>query len=96
MPALLEGDNTNYISLNFPNGLLYCCLSEAYGFLKGPIDMLTLYENKYKQEVQKFANEQVGRRRRDDYTDGTVQNTGKLSSPVGENYGNNISNMFKL
>ena len=73
-PALLEGaDGTNYISLNFPNGLLYCCLSEAYGFLKGPIDMLTLYENKYKQEVQKFANEQVGRRRRDDYTDGTVR-----------------------
>ena len=72
-PALLEGDNTNYISLNFPNGLLYCCLSEVYGFLKGPIDMLTLYENKYKQEVQKFANEQVGRRRRDDYTDGAVR-----------------------
>ena len=73
-PALLEGaDGTNYISLNFPNGLLYCCLSEAYGFLKGPIDMLTLYENKYKQEVQKFANEQVGRRRRDDYTNGAVR-----------------------
>ena len=74
MPATLASDNTtNYISLNFPNGLLYCCLSEAYGFLKGPIDMLTLYENKYKQEVQKFANEQVGRRRRDDYTDGAVR-----------------------
>jgi hypothetical protein len=72
-PALLENDDTNYISLNFPNGLLYCCLSETYGFLKGPIDMLTLYENKYKQEVQKFANEQVGRRRRDDYTDGAVR-----------------------
>ena len=72
-PALLENDDTNYVSLNFPNGLLYCCLSEAYSFLKGPIDMLTLYENKYKQEVQKFANEQVGRRRRDDYTDGTVR-----------------------
>ena len=73
-PATLESGNiTNYISLNFPNGLLYCWLSEAYGFLKGPIDMLTLYENKYKQEVQKFANEQVGRRRRDDYTDGAVR-----------------------
>ena len=74
MPATLDSSNlTNYISLNFPNGLLYWCLSETYGFLKGPIDMLTLYENKYKQEVQKFANEQVGRRRRDDYTDGTVR-----------------------
>jgi hypothetical protein len=74
MPATLESSNqSNYISLNFPNGLLYCCLSETYGYLKGPIDMLTLYENKYKQEVQKFANEQVGRRRRDDYTDGAVR-----------------------
>ena len=73
MPVLLENNDTNYISLNFPNGLLYCCLSETYSFLKGPIDMLTLYENKYKQEVQKFANEQVGRRRRDDYTDGAVR-----------------------
>ena len=72
-PALLENNDTNYISLNFPNGLLYCCLAETYGFLKGPIDMLTLYEQKYKEEVQKFANEQVGRRRRDDYTDGTVR-----------------------
>ena len=65
-PALLENDDTNYISLNFPNGLLYACLVEAYGFLKGPMDMLTLYEQKYKQEVQKFAAEQIGRRRRDD------------------------------
>ena len=79
-PDLLESSNlTNYISLNFPNGLLYCCLAETYGFLKGPADMLTLYENKYKQEVQKFANEQVGRRRRDDYTDGTVRL--KIDSP---------------
>ena len=73
MPDLLENNDTNYISLNFPNGLLYCCLAETYGFLKGPIDRLTLYEQKYKEEGQKFANEQVGRRRRDDYTDGTVR-----------------------
>ena len=37
------------------------------------MDMLTLYENKYTQEVQKFAGEQLGRRKRDDYTDGTVR-----------------------
>ena len=73
MPDLLEGDGVNYISMNFSNGLLYCCLSEAYGFLKGPTDMLTLYENKYKQEVEKFASEQIGRRRRDDYTDGAIR-----------------------
>jgi len=74
MPATLEsGNETNYISLNFPQGLLYCCLAETYGYLKGPMDMLTHYENKYKQEIEKFAGMQIGRRRRDDYTDGTVR-----------------------
>jgi len=71
--GLSSSNTTTYISQYFPNGLLYACLVEAYGFLKGPIDMLTLYENKYKQEVQKFAAEQLGRRKRDDYTDGTVR-----------------------
>ena len=74
VPTPLSSSNTTtYISQYFPNGLLYACLVEAYGFLKGPIDMLTLYENKYKQEVEKFAAEQLGRRKRDDYTDGTVR-----------------------
>jgi hypothetical protein len=80
-PALLEGDNTSYISMNFPNGLLYCCLAETYAFLKGPADMLTLYENKYKQEVDKFGVEQIGRRRRDDYTDGAVRITIPSTTP---------------
>ena len=43
-PATLEsGNTTNYISMNYPQLLLYACLVEAYGFLKGPQDMLTLY-----------------------------------------------------
>jgi hypothetical protein len=71
--GLSSSNTTTYISQYFPNGLLYACLVEAFSFLKGPIDMLTLYENKYKQEVQKFAGEQLGRRKRDDYTDGTVR-----------------------
>ena len=80
-PTTLASDNqSNYISLNFPNGLLYCCLAETYAFLKGPADMLTLYENKYKQEVDKFGVEQIGRRRRDDYTDGAVRIT--IPSPT--------------
>ena len=75
IPDKLEAtDNeTNFISLNFPNGLLYCCLAETYSFLKGPADMLQLYEQKYKQEVEKFGGEQIGRKRRDDYTDGTIR-----------------------
>ena len=43
-------------------------------FLKGPTDMLTLYEGKYKQELTKFAAmSKLVERRRDDYTDGTVR-----------------------
>ena len=71
--TLVTKTSGTYLSQYFPQGLLYATLVEAYGFLKGPMDMLTLYENKYKQEVQKFAGVQIGRRRRDDYTDGTVR-----------------------
>ena len=41
-----DGTAETYLSTYFPQGLLYACLVEAYGFLKGPTDMLTLYEQK--------------------------------------------------
>ncbi len=75
-PGLSSTNTTTYISLNFPNGLLYACLVEAYGFLKGPQDLLQLYEQKYKQVVEGFAIEQMGRRRRDEYQSG-VPRVGK-------------------
>ncbi len=71
--TLVTKTSGTYLSQYFPQGLLYATLVEAFGYLKGPMDMLTLYENKYKQELQKFAGVQIGRRRRDDYTDGTVR-----------------------
>jgi len=82
LPTGLETNTSGtYVSRYFPQGLLYATLVEAYGFLKGPMDMLTLYENKYKQEVAKFAGVQIGRRRRDDYTDGTVRIPIKSPNP---------------
>ena len=72
-PGLETQTSGTYVSRYFPHGLLYCCLTEAYSYLKGPTDMLTLYEQKYKTELQKFAAMQIGRRRRDDYTDGTIR-----------------------
>ena len=79
--SLVTATSGTYLIQYFPQGLLYASLVEAYGFLKGPMDMLTLYENKYKQEVAKFAGVQIGRRRRDDYTDGTVRIPIKSPSP---------------
>ena len=61
---------TTYLSTEFPNGLLYACLVEAYGFLKGPVDMLQLYDKKYVEAVKGFSIEQMGRRRRDEYQAG--------------------------
>ena len=69
-PGLSSTNTTTYISTNFPNGLLYACLVEAYGFLKGPQDLLQVYEQKYKQVVEGFSIEQMGRRRRDEYQSG--------------------------
>ena len=68
--GLSSANTTTFLSLNFGNGLLYACLVEAFSYLKGPMDMLQLYEQKYQTEVQKLGGEQIGRRRRDDYTDG--------------------------
>ena len=76
-----DGNSTTYLSNYFPQGLLYACLVEAFAFLKGPMEMLTLYENKYKTSIQQFAGMQIGRRRRDDYTDGTVRIQVKSPSP---------------
>jgi len=75
------GNSHTYLSNYMPQILLYACLVEAFAFLKGPMDMLTLYENKYKTGIQQFAGMQIGRRRRDDYTDGTVRIQVKSPSP---------------
>ena len=77
-PEGLSSTNTQtYISQQFPNGLLYACLVEAFSFLKGPNDLLQLYEGKYKQVLEGFSIEQMGRRRRDEYQSGTPRVGGK-------------------
>ena len=69
-PGLSSTNTETYLSKYFPNGLLYACLVEAFSFLKGPNDLLQLYEGKYKQVVEGFSIEQMGRRRRDEYQSG--------------------------
>ena len=76
-PGLSSTNTTTYISEYFPNGLLYACLVEAFSFLKGPNDLLQLYEGKYKQVTEGFSIEQMGRRRRDEYQSGVPRVGGK-------------------
>ena len=58
------------LSTKQPDLLLYACLGETFKFLKGPDNMIQLYEASYQEAVQTFAAEQQGRRRRDEYRDG--------------------------
>tara|TARA_B110000503_G_scaffold55802_1_gene89554 strand:+ start:311 stop:976 length:666 start_codon:yes stop_codon:yes gene_type:complete len=69
--GLSATNTTTYLSTEFPNGLLYASLIEAFGFLKGPMDMVQYYEKRYAEVAKGFSIEQMGRRRRDEYTDGT-------------------------
>ncbi len=77
--GLSATNTTTYISSNAPELLLYACLVEAFAYLKGPMDMYKLYQEKYNEALQGFALEQTGRRRRDEYQDGAMRL--KLNSP---------------
>ena len=63
---------TTFVSNNAPEVLLYGVLSEAYSYLKNTQDM-QLYTQKFQTALQAFANEQMGRKRRDEYTDGVLR-----------------------
>jgi len=67
--GLSSSNTTTWVSNNAPEMLLYACLVEAFKFLKNP-QMVQMYESYYKQALQPFVGEQMGRRRRDEYMDG--------------------------
>ena len=62
--------STTYISTFAQDLLLYGSLVETYKYLKGPADMIQVYEQSYQQARESFGVEQTGRRRRDEYVDG--------------------------
>jgi len=73
--------NGTYVSNKYQDLLLYACLVEAYGYLKGPVDMLQYYAQAYQKAMQSYAIEQQGRRRRDEYQDGVIRTPLKSPSP---------------
>ena len=73
--------NGTYVSNKYQDLLLYGCLVEAFGYLKGPADMLQYYLQAYQKALQSYAIEQQGRRRRDEYQDGAIRTPLKSESP---------------
>ena len=70
-----------YVSNKYQDLLLYACLAETYGYLKGPADMLQYYEQSYQRALGSYSIEQQGRRRRDEYQDGVIRTPLKSPSP---------------
>ena len=70
-----------YLSNKYQDLLLYAALVEAYGYLKGPTDMLQYYEQSYRRALASYSIEQQGRRRRDEYQDGVIRTPIKSPSP---------------
>ncbi len=73
-PSGLTSTNTStWLSQNAPNVLLYGCILEALGYLKGPADMIQYYDKMYNQSVQSLATYEMGRDRRDEFRDGVIR-----------------------
>ena len=73
---------TTYLSNKYQDLLLYATLLEAYGYLKGPQNLIQYYQQSYQQALQSYAIEQQGRRRRDEYQDGVIRTPLKSPPPT--------------
>jgi hypothetical protein len=78
-PPNFTSTNNTYLSTNQESMLLHGVLAEAFRFLKGPDNLYNLYNSKYNEEIQNFALQQMGRRRRGEFTDGVPRV--KVDSP---------------
>jgi len=78
-PPEFTSTNNTFLSTYQESMLLHGVLTEAFSYLKGPMDMYNLYKTKYDEEVQNFALQQMGRRRRAEYDDGVPRI--KIPSP---------------
>ena len=76
-----DSSTTTMLSDQYENLLLYGVLVECFSYLKGPQDMYNLYKTRYDTELQAFALEQMGSRRRGQYTDGVPRTKVPAPSP---------------
>ena len=82
-PPSFTSTNDTYLSEYQQGLLLDGVLTEAFAYLKGPMDMYNLYKSKYNESIQNFALQQMGRRRRAEYDDGVPRV--KVPSPSPNN-----------
>ena len=78
--ASVSGTGT-FLSNKYQDLFLYGSLVNAYGYLKGPADMLQYYSQAYEKALLSYAIEQQGRRRRDEYQDGVIRTVLESKNP---------------
>ena len=78
--ATVSGTGT-FLSNKYQDLILYGSLVNAYGYLKGPADMLQYYSQAYEKALLSYAIEQQGRRRRDEYQDGVIRTVLESKNP---------------
>ena len=66
-------NSTTYVSTYAQDVLLYASLTETYKYLKGTPDMIQAFEQSYQIAVKSFGDEQLGLRKRDEYTEGELR-----------------------
>lgn len=66
-PSIVTQTSGTWLSENAENTLLYSCLVEAYTFLKGEADLLSLYVGRYKESLAALKTIGEGRNRSDTY-----------------------------
>ncbi len=80
-PPHFNSTTTTFLSQYQESMLLHGVLSECFAYLKGPMDMYNLYKSKYNEEIQAFAIQQMGRRRRAEFDDGVPRLRVESPSP---------------
>ena len=65
--SLTSSTSGTWMSDNAKNALIYGTLVEAYTFMKGEVDLMTLYENRFNQEIARLKNLAEARGRKDEY-----------------------------
>lgn len=59
-----------WLGTNAPNTLLYACLTEAYIFMKGEQDLITLYETRFTESAQRLKVYGAAQENSDAYREG--------------------------
>jgi hypothetical protein len=72
-PPSIVTAGTSWLGDNFDTVLLYGTLVEAYTYMKGEQDMMSLYDGKYKEALALAKRLGDGLERGDAYRDGQVK-----------------------